>query len=61
MLSLSAENSKADIDLGIVNGDDSTASNVPYSSGLMRFAEAVAGRDPRRISEARQALLDDYA
>ena len=59
MLSLSAETSNTDIDLGIVNGDESASSSVPYSAGLMRFAQAVAGRDPRHIAETRQALFDE--
>ena len=59
MLSLSAESSKADIDLGIVNGDGSASSSVRYSTGLMRFAEAVAGRDPQSIAAARQALFEE--
>jgi hypothetical protein len=59
MLSLSADTSNTDIDLAIVNGEAGASSAIPYSAGLMRFAEAVAGRDPRQIAEARQALFDE--
>ncbi len=59
MLSLSAENSNTEVDLGIVNGDDGGSSAVPYSAALMHFAEAVAGRDPQAIAVARQALFDE--
>ncbi len=59
MLSLSAENSNTDIDLGIVNGDGGASSSVRYSAELMRFAEAVAGRNPDAIAQARQVLLDE--
>jgi hypothetical protein len=59
MLSLSADASNTDIDLQIVNGDDSAPSGVPHSAALMRFAESVAGRDPQGIAAARQALFDE--
>jgi hypothetical protein len=59
MLSLSAENSNTDVDLSIVNGDDIASSFVRYSAELMRFAEAVAGRNPDSIAVARQALFDE--
>lgn len=58
MLSLSADASSTDIDLHIVNGDGDGASGVEHSRELMRFAEAVASRDPQRIADTRQALLD---
>ena len=57
MLSLSAESSKTDIDLQIVNGDGTGTSGVAYSAELMQFAEAVAGRQPNEIAIARDALL----
>ncbi len=59
MLSLSADASNTDIDLNIVNGVDSASSAVPHSAALMRFAEAVAGRNPQGIAVARQALFDE--
>ena len=59
MLSLSAEASKTDIDLQIVNGDGSASSGVPHSAALMHFAESVASREPQGIAAARQALYDE--
>jgi hypothetical protein len=59
MLRLSADTSNTDIDLAIVNGDDSGPSGVPYSVQLMLFAEAVAGREPAKIAAARQALYQE--
>jgi len=59
MLRLSADTSNTDVDLAIVNGDDSGPSDIPYSALLMAFAEAVAGRNPDNIAAARQALYQE--
>jgi hypothetical protein len=57
MLRLSADASRTDIDLQIVNGDGSGTSAVTHSTQLMQFAEAVATRDPDAIARTREALL----
>lgn len=59
MLSLSAEITESDVNLQLVNGDESaTAGDVQHAAALMKFAEAVASRDERALASARSALLE---
>ena len=60
MLSLSADITESDVNLKMINGDDSaTVGDVEYASVLMKFAEAVASRDETTLANARTALLEE--
>ena len=60
MLSLSADITDSDIDLQMINGDDSaSAGDILYGKALAKFAEAVAGRDEAALETARNALLEE--
>lgn len=60
MLSLSADLSDADINLQIINGDESaTDGDIAHAKALMNFAESFARRDEAALAEARQRLLDE--
>ena len=60
MLSLSADITESDVNLQMVNGDDSaTVGDVAYATALMKFAEALAGRDETDLASARAALLEE--
>ena len=53
MLRASARDTDADVDIQAIGGDEVSADQgIEFGSQLMRFAEAVAGRDERSISAA---------
>ncbi len=57
MLSLSADLSQANVNLNMVNGDETaTAGDVAHAAALMKFAEAIALRDEDKLVQARDAL-----
>jgi hypothetical protein len=59
MLRVSATITHTDIDLQGVNGDaESAARGIDFGAELMRFAEAVARREPDALQGARRGLLD---
>ncbi len=59
MLSLSAEASNTDVDLQIINGEDSAGDGgVLHGKELMAFAEAIARREESALLTTRQALID---
>lgn len=58
MLSMSADLTNSDVDLQMINGDETaTAGGVEFARELMKFAEAVASRDEPALAQAREALL----
>ena len=58
MLSLSADITESDIDLQLINGDETVSDgDIKYGTALMRFAEAVAGRNEEALTVARNTLL----
>ena len=58
MLSLSADITESDVDLGIVNGDKTaSAVGIQYGTSLLNFAEAFVSRDEQALTAARNALL----
>ena len=58
MLSLSAEKSQSDIDLQMVNGEESAlAGDIEHGIALMKFAEACMGKDEETLNSARDVLL----
>ena len=60
MLSLSADLTDSDVDLQIINGDESaTAGDIEHGLALLKFAEAVAGRDEDALATARNVLLQE--
>lgn len=60
MLSLSADLTESDVNLSMINGDDTvSAGDIQYGHLLMKFAEAFAGRDEAALATARSALLDE--
>lgn len=60
MLSLSADLSNADINLQVINGDESaTEGDIAHAKALMNFAESFARRDEDALAQARQRLLDE--
>ena len=60
MLSLSADITESDVNLQMINGDESaTAGDVDHAAALMKFAEAVASRDEVELTSARDALLEE--
>ena len=60
MLSLSADITESDVNLQMINGDESaTAGDVDHAAALMKFAEAVASRDEAALAGARKELLDE--
>jgi len=59
MLSLSADITESDVNLQMINGDESaTAGDVDHAAALMKFAEAVASRDEATLASARSELLE---
>ena len=59
MLSLSADITESDVNLQMINGDESaTTGDVDHAAALMKFAEAVASRDEAALSSARSELLE---
>ena len=57
MLSMSADLTNTDVNLQMINGDESaTTGGVQYARELMKFAEAVATRDSEALITARSAL-----
>lgn len=54
MLSLSADNSRKDVDLRIINGEGD--GGVPFGEELSQFAEAIARRDDAALATSREAL-----
>ena len=59
MLSLSADITESDVNLQMINGDESaTAGDVDHAAALMKFAEAVASRDEAALASARSELLE---
>ena len=60
MLSLSADITESDVDLRMVNGDETAlAGDIRHGLVLMKFAEAVASRNEEALSHARQQLLQE--
>jgi hypothetical protein len=60
MLSLSADITESDVNLQMINGDESaTSGDVDHAAALMKFAEAVASRDEAALNTARNALLEE--
>jgi hypothetical protein len=60
MLSLSADLSNADINLQVINGDESAAEgDIVHAKALMNFAESFASRDEDTLAGARQKLFDE--
>lgn len=60
MLSLSADITESDVNLQMINGDESaTAGDVDHAAALMKFAEAVASRDEAVLAGARKELLEE--
>ena len=58
MLSLSADITESDVNLKMINGDETaTDGGVEHAAALMKFAEAVACRDEDVLAIARAALL----
>ena len=59
MLSLSADATKSEVDLNMVNGEESaTSGDVAHAEPLMKFAGALASRDEEELATARAALLE---
>jgi hypothetical protein len=59
MLSLSADINNADVNLQMINGDETaTDGGVLHAKPLMKFAEALALRDEQALAQARQDLLE---
>ena len=59
MLSLSADITESDVNLQMINGDESaTGGDVDHAAALMKFAEAVASRDEVALASARSELLE---
>ena len=60
MLSLSADINASDVNLQMINGDESASSGgIVHGKALMKFAEALAGRDEGDLASARSALMDE--
>lgn len=57
MLRASAEFSRVNVDLQLVNGQSSDISAVEFSNELMSFATAVASRDEAALADSRDKLL----
>ena len=58
MLSMSADLTNTDVDLQMINGDETaTSSGVKFALELMKFAEAVASRDENALGQTREQLL----
>jgi hypothetical protein len=59
MLRVSADETKTDINLQMINGDlEASAGDIAHAVPLMKFAEALASRDELILSDARQQLLE---
>ena len=57
MLSLSADITESDIDLQLINGDESaSAGDIEHGHLLMRFADAFVKRDEAALAAAREQL-----
>ena len=57
MLSMSADITESDVDLRLINGDQSaSAGDIEHGHLLMSFADALASRDEDALAEARDAL-----
>jgi hypothetical protein len=60
MLSLSADITESDVNLQMINGDETAASgDIAHGTALMKFAEAVACRDESVLASARSTLLQE--
>jgi hypothetical protein len=58
MLSLSADITESDVDLGMINGDKTaSADGIQHGASLMNFTEAFVSRDEEALAAARNALL----
>ena len=57
MLRVSAEMNNTDVDLHLVNGQESEGGDVAYADELMAFATAVATRDESELATGRARLL----
>ena len=58
MLSLSADITKSEVDLTVINGDENASTeSILHGAQLLRFAEAFAGRDEALLNQARADLL----
>ena len=58
MLSLSADITESDIDLGMINGDTTaSAGDIQHGASLLNFTEAFVSRDEESLTAARDALL----
>ena len=57
MLSMSADLTNTDVDLQMINGDETaTGGGVEYALELMKFAEALASCDEESLVQAREEL-----
>jgi len=60
MLSLSADITESDVNLQMINGDETAAGgDIAHGAALMKFAEALACRDEDVLASARSALLEE--
>ena len=58
MLSLSADITKSEVDLTVINGDENASTeSILHGAQLLRFAEAFASRDEALLNQARADLL----
>ena len=58
MLSMSADIAGTDIDLGQVDGrENASGGGIEFGAELMKFAQAIASRDPQQLSASRDTLL----
>jgi len=58
MLSLSADITESDINLGMINGDDTgSTGDIEHGHLLMNFAEAFASRNDKALEKARNSLF----
>lgn len=57
MLRVSTQTHATELDLDAVNGNAESASRVRFGAELVRFAAAVATREPDELAAARAALL----
>ena len=58
MLSLSADITESDVDLGMINGDKTaSAGDIQHGALLLNFTEAFVSRDEESLTAARDALL----
>ena len=58
MLRLSADVTESDVDLRMINGDESALpGDIVHGAALLGFAEAFVSRDEQALAVARERLL----